>query len=172
MKKYIDLLKEKIGREKLLKFAFIAGIAGMLLILISDIAPKKSGNSEKTEYGISQSYRNEIRDELEDVLGRIEGVGRVKVMISFSGTEEYVFAEEVKASKSDKFNSQMQNNYVVIEKNGEKEALISKVNNPQISGVVVVCDGGDNAKVCESVYRTVSTVLGIPTKNIYVAKLK
>ena len=172
MQKYIDILKERIGKEKLLKIAFISGIIGMIIIFISDVFPFEKNTIEKNGYVDISSYKSNLQEEIETMLEKIDGVGRVEVMITFSGTEEYVFAEEIKASKSDKFSSQMQNEFVLIEKNGEKEALISKVNNPQISGVVVVCDGGDSDKVCESVYRTVSTVLGIPTKNIYVTKLK
>ena len=172
MQKYIDILKEKIGKEKLLKIALISGVVGMIIILVSDFMPIDKTENKKSEYVNISSYKEETEKEIEDILTKIQGVGRVKVMITFSGTEEYIFAEEIKASKSDKFSSQMQNEFVLIEKNGEKEALVSKVNNPEISGVVIVCDGGDSDKVCESVYRTVSTVLGIPTKNIYVTKLK
>jgi len=172
MQKYIDFLKERIGKEKLLKIALISGVAGMIMILVSDFFPIDKSTTEKNAGLNISSYKNNLEEEVETMLEKIDGVGRVEVMITFSGTEEYIFAEEIKASKSDKFSSQMQNEFVLIEKNGEKEALISKVNNPQISGVVVVCDGGDSDKVCESVYRTVSTVLGIPTKNIYVTKLK
>lgn len=172
MQKYIDFLKERIGKEKLLKIAFISGIIGIIIIFVSDFLPFDKQETNKNGCVDISSYKSDLQEEIETMLEKIDGVGRVEVMITFSGTEEYIFAEEIKASKSDKFSSQMQNEFVLIEKNGEKEALISKVNNPQISGVVVVCDGGDSDKVCESVYRTVSTVLGIPTKNIYVTKLK
>ena len=172
MKKYIDFLKEKIGKEKLLRIALISGVAGMIIILVSDFVPFDESDNRKAGYTDISLYKEETENEIEEILSKIQGVGRVEVMITFSGTEEYIFAEEIKASKSDKFSSQMQNEFVLIEKNGEKEALVSKVNNPEISGVVVVCDGGYSDKVCESVYKTVSTVLGIPTKNIYVTKLK
>lgn len=172
MQKYIDILKEKLGKEKLLKIALISGVAGMIIILVSDFMPFDRTDAKKSESINISLYKEETEKEIEEILSKIQGVGRVEVMITFSGTEEYIFAEEIKASKSDKFSSQMQNEFVLIEKNGDKEALVSKVNNPEISGVVVVCDGGDSDKVCESVYRTVSTVLGIPTKNIYVTKLK
>ena len=39
MQKYIDFLKERIGKEKILKIAFISGIAGMIMILVSDFFP-------------------------------------------------------------------------------------------------------------------------------------
>ena len=172
LNKYIESLKEKFGKDKLIKAVIFIGIAGMILILLSDVIPSRETTvSETTGYIDTSLYCEQTEKQLEALLGKINGVGRVKVMVTIAGTEEYVYAEEVKESKSDGKSSQSQNNYVLVEKNGEKEALVNKVNNPQISGVVVVCDGGGNAKVCEVVYKTVSTVLGVPTRNIYVTKL-
>ena len=68
--------------------------------------------------------------------------------------------------------SQTENGYVIIDKGSEKEALVKKINNPSISGVVIVCEGGDDPKVCEKLYKAVSTALNIPTSKIYVAEMK
>ena len=97
MQKYIDFLKERIGKEKLLKLAFISGIAGMIIILISDFVSVEKTTVEKNKCIDISSYRIELQDEMERMLEKIEGVGKVEVMITFSGTEEYVFAEEIKS---------------------------------------------------------------------------
>ena len=96
-------------------------------------------------------------------------------MLTVESTEEYVYAEEVKQSKTgnvDNKSQQNENKLVLIEQNGQKEALVQQIKKPTVSGVVVVCEGGGNAAVCESIYKTVSTALGIPISNIYVAKIK
>jgi stage III sporulation protein AG len=49
---------------------------------------------------------------------------------------------------------------------------VKKIQTPEISGVVIVCEGGGKSKVCEKIYRAVSTALGIPTTKIYVAEMK
>ena len=96
-------------------------------------------------------------------------------MLTVESTEEYVYAEEVKQSKTggvDNKSQQNENKLVLIEQNGQKEALVQQIKKPTVSGVVVVCEGGGNATVCENIYKTVSTALGIPISNIYVAKIK
>ncbi|MBR3920891.1 MAG: hypothetical protein IKJ47_03025, partial [Oscillospiraceae bacterium] len=105
MQKFIDFLKERIGKEKILKIAFISGIAGMIMILVSDFFPFENTSPEKNGSIDISSYKNDLQKEIEEMLEKIDGVGRVEVMITFSGTEEYIFAEEIKASKSDKFSS-------------------------------------------------------------------
>ena len=61
---------------------------------------------------------------------------------------------------------------MIIDNGSKKEALVKKIQTPEISGVVIVCEGGGKSKVCEKIYRAVSTALGIPTTKIYVAEMK
>ena len=97
----------------------------------------------------------------------IEGVGKAKVLVNVSSTEEYVYAEEFKQGLSS-----TENEIVIIDSGSSKEALIKKVKIPEISGIVIVCEGGDDPKVCEKVYKAVSTALKIPSSRIYVAEMK
>ena len=95
-------------------------------------------------------------------------------MITIEGTTEYVYAEELSTDKnvtSDKTSESYENKIVVVENNGNKEALVRKIVKPQVSGVAIVCQGGDNLSVQERVYKAVSTVLNIPTSRICVAPL-
>ena len=100
-------------------------------------------------------------------LETIEGVGKANVMLTLTSTEEYVYAETIKQG-SDK----SENDYVIIDKGSQKEALLKKINNPVISGVVIVCEGGDDPRICERIYKAVSTALDISTGKIYVAEMK
>lgn len=126
---------------------------------------EKSVTSENGEINLT-AYKKNIEDELSDMLSEIDGVGRNRVMVTLSSGEEYIFAEETKTG-----NSAMQKSYVIVEKNGEKQALVSRVDSPKVSGVIIVCEGGGNAVVREEVYKAVSTVLGIPLGDIYVTKI-
>ena len=55
---------------------------------------------------------------------------------------------------------------------GGEEALLTKQLQPDILGVVVVCDGGSNSDVQESVVNAVSTALGLPTNRISVNEMQ
>lgn len=177
MDKISSVLKEKLLNEKGIKLIVILGIIGILLIMISSFIPEKKESTEKNSKNLDTSdiYREETEKKLAEILSSISGVGEVRVMLTVESTEEYVYAEEVKQSKTgnvDNKSQQNENKLVLIEQNGQKEALVQQIKKPTVSGVVVVCEGGGNAAVCESIYKTVSTALGIPISNIYVAKIK
>ena len=100
----------------------------------------------------------------------IEGVGKKKVMITVSESEEKIYAEE-KQSDIDENTRREENRYAIIENNGNEEAIIRKTVNPQINGVIIVCEGGNNSAVKEKIYNAVSAGFGIPSNKICVVKL-
>lgn len=154
-----------------LKSAVAIGIIVMLLILISDLSESDKSRAEISNNTInfetSGIYSENIEEQLCRILETIEGVGKADVMLTLISTEEYIYAETIKQSSN-----QSENDYVIIDEGSQKEALIKKINNPAISGVVVVCEGGDDPRICEKIYKAVSTALGISTGKIYVAEMK
>lgn len=167
-------INEKYFEKNKLKIIVIVGIAGILLIFLSDLfstSPKKNIKPTKELSVDTSTYKAEMEKELTKILTEIRGVGKVKVMLTIEGSTEYVFAEEVNSKKedsSDKHSEDYQNKYVIIEKNGEKEALVKKILKPKIVGVLIVCEGGNSPIVCEKVYKAVSAVLGLSYNNICV----
>ena len=176
MENIINNIKNKIGKEKGLKIIVLIGLLGIALIFISELIPQKTDQkANTTSTNDTSKYQQQMEEKLTNTLSTISGVGRVNVMLTVSCTEEYVYAEEQKQSSSndtEKKSTQNENKVVLIDSSGAKEALVQKINNPKINGVVIICDGGSNAQVCESIYRTVSTALGIPMNKIYVTKIK
>ena len=173
MNELIEKLRDISKKPIFLKAAMAAGVLAIVLILISDLSGgngKKSAETEKdipVTFGYSELYADSIDAKLCEILTSIEGVGKAQVMLTVSSTEEYVYAETVKRGTS-----QAENSYVIIDKGSQKEALVKRVNNPSIKGVVIVCEGGDDPRVCEKIYKAVSTALDISTNKIYVAEMK
>lgn len=171
MKEMLDKLSELVKKPIFLKAAMAVGILMIILILISDLSGDKKKEVTRTDNEIgfagSELYANATEDRLRVILTEIEGVGKADVMLTITSTEEYVYAETIKRGAS-----QAENGYVIIDNGSQKEALVKKINNPAISGVVIVCEGGDDPRVCEKIYKAVATALDIPTNKIYVAEMK
>ena len=168
----INKIKELAKKPFFLKAAVAAGLLMIILILVSDFNKEEEKESpdkvvKDINFTAAELYADETEKRLCETLTEIEGVGKAKVMLTVTSTEEYVYAESVKSGTS-----QTENSYVIIDKGSQKEALVKKINNPAISGVVIVCEGGDDPKVCERIYNAVSTALNIPTNKIYVAEMK
>jgi stage III sporulation protein AG len=171
-----DLISSFRSDKKALTAVTVLGAAGLCLILISSFLP---GDNEKEEnqqesvsvYADAESYRSETEKRLAEFLEDIEGVGEVRVYLTVSGNEEYVYATEGKSSVSDD-KEEEEHTYVMIGSSGSKSALVETVNSPEITGAVIACSGGSSAAVQEEIYNAVSTALGISTGKIYVTKLR
>lgn len=166
-----EKIKELSKKPAFLKAAVALGILMIILILISDLSAddetRTASSNDKITFEASDVYADNIQEQLTEILTSIEGVGKADVMLTITSTEEYVYAETIKQGSS-----QAEKNYVIIDKGSQKEALVKKINNPSISGIVVVCEGGDDPRVCEKVYKAVSTALNISTTKIYVTEMK
>ncbi len=167
----IDKIKDFTKKPAFPKLLILAGILLMIVILFwdsSDHEGKAASASEvNSDFITSDAYAAELEKKLSEMLSVIEGVGKSKVLVNLTSTEEYVYAEEIKTGSG-----RTENSYVIVDGGSEKEALVKKLNNPQISGIVIVCEGGDDPRICEKVYKAVATSLDIPTNKIYVTEMK
>lgn len=170
---FYENLKSDVRRLKILKILFIAGFC---LILISYFFSgggddeKKSEKSAQPSESVSE-YRDETERRLTDFLRNIEGVGEVKVYLTYEGEKEYVYAREGRTSVSEN-KKEEEYKYVMTGGSSDKTALVETVKLPEVKGAVIACSGSENAAVCQSVYKAAATALGIPTSCIYVTKLR
>ncbi len=124
---------------------------------------------EETRSETQEQYRQALQTQLTDILERIDGVGNADVLVTIAGSEAYHYAQEGDSTMSDA-QVKTSHSYVTIGSGSSQQALIESVAHPTITGVVVVCEGGDRSTVQESVYHAVSVVCGISTAQIYVTK--
>ena len=156
-------LKEFSQKPIFPKILISVGLVIMVMIVFADFSGSKdikSVSDTDADFQTADTYIECTESRLSEVLMSIEGVGKAKVLVNVSSTE---FKQG---------SSSTENEIVIIDSGSSKEALIKKVKIPEISGIVIVCEGGDDPKVCEKVYKAVSTALKIPSSRIYVAEMK
>ncbi len=164
IEKVIKTLK---STPKLWIYSAVAILCVLLLLTLK--TPKSRDEPEQENIPKSaasevQDYRKELEARLEDILSEIRGAGEVSVMITLSGSEETVYAEDLSESDGKRSSE------TVIA--GSQQALIRKKDNPKILGVLIVCTGGGRPQVKEKVVNAASTVLDIPTGKVYVTESK
>ncbi|MFT3950897.1 MAG: hypothetical protein QM689_02895 [Oscillospiraceae bacterium] len=171
------LFKTLFAGDKKTKLIIAVGLLAMLLILLTEFLPDKGGGADAASQTYAQpqsadAYRTQLEQSLTKILEKINGVGAVTVLVTLEGTTEYVYAEDTdKSISSDSTGSDenVKSELVLVESGGDKQALVKKVIQPKVSGVVVVCQGGSNLTVSEQVYKAVSAALGISYAKICVA---
>lgn len=155
-------LKEKFGKILNKKTIYILGIIGIILLLLPNFTgnPQPIENNEATE----EDYCVVIEAKLEKILSEISGVGKVKVMITAKNHGEISLAKDsdIKGDKT----------IVLSMKGGGEDIKVIKESYPEIQGVIVVAEGGRNAKVKSDITEAVSALLGVETHKIKIFERK
>ena len=149
------------------KFVFCVVILGMFLMMLQE-------NSEDTEptKEIQEVQSNELQNSLEKILSKIDGAGKVSVLLTeFSGEQTVYQLDETNSSTSD--NSDIKQETVIIsDSNRDESGLIRQIISPVYQGAIVVCQGADRAAVRLAIVEAVSKVTGLSSNQISVLKMK
>ena len=164
----IDLtqkVKQLLEKYKYVLLIICIGILFMSLPEKKESAPAADTLPPQTE-SISRA------EELEQILGQIAGVGKVKVLLTEAAGAETVYQSDTDRTDSTD-NQREQTKTVIITDSGRaQEGLIRTVTPPVYLGAIVVCQGGENPTVRLSIVEAVSNVTGISSDRITVLKMK
>ena len=161
---------EKLKGEKRVVLIIILGIAGVLLLLISEVLPDNDSDAVTENVTDTQSiyeYESDLEDRLEEILKNVEGAGSVCVMLMLDCGDENVYATENKSGTNTD-----EKKYVLIENDGEDDGLLIKTAQPQVRGGGVVWEGADIPKVKQEITGLLTAVLGVSANRVNIAKMK
>lgn len=179
MSEYFNKIKEKVKNPKLL---IILGIIGIALILFSSLfeGEEKSANipSALTGEEIStEEYRKTLEENVGQIVKSISGDKRATVVITLESGIRYDYADSFDTSSSNSTAETSQNEsssssktYITFrtDDGGEKPLIITKIM-PEVRGVAIVCEGGDNAEISEKIKSAVTAALNITSKRVCIA---
>ncbi len=180
-------LTEIFTKDKKLKIVVIIGLAGILLIFLSQFSffdSKSSENSQTVSDSTSlESYSKELEEKIHALVCSIDGAGEAQVMVTFESDAEYVYANEEKKntdktedksgedSQKTQEKEDIEQTLIIVQGSDGEQALLKTTIQPKVKGVVVVCSGGDNAVVQERISDALTTALDIEYNKVCVTKL-
>ena len=163
-------LATKSGIKKLLsqkKTAVLAGIAalGIIFLVFAEYIPK---GTVKTDTAFDETaYAENLERELEEIIGRIDGIDDVKVMVTLAGSPSYRYARDQSVMASGDTDSVFR--YAAGDA-AKSEPLLTAVTAPEIKGVSVVCKGAANQVLRKKVIELIAGTLDLNTNRIYVTE--
>ena len=120
-----------------------------------------------TETHSVEEYRLAIETRVANICGEVAGAGGVSVVVTLEGGFEYVYAYDVRAGVGGD-----SKNYITIG-SGDDESLVYLTERaPAITGIGVVCTGGNDETVRREVTNLVAVAFGVSTNKIYVTGRK
>ena len=135
---------------------------------------------------VTANYENDnIETKLEDILSNISGVGKVKVMITYSESSitQPVYDENFKESNTIETDdsggtrsiSQIDNQKQIVYKqnsDGSKEPITRSVLSPKMEGAVITAEGADKVEVKSNIIQAVEAATGLATHKIQVFEME
>lgn len=132
----------------------------------------------------AEAYAKYLEKELERLLQSMEGVGAVKVVVMVDGSGSYVVLKDKPYSREiinerdaqggSRNNSNIQDTETTVfgkMDNGDELPYVIKENMPEVKGVVVSCEGGNQKGVQKSIQDVIVALYGLDLHKIKVVKM-
>lgn len=172
-----NILKDK--KKKKENMIFIAVLLVVLLISInyifSDTKKEQKGieidnnTNEKVDNNTQSQNTNTLEERLTQIINQVDGISDVSLIINYkdSGQSEYVFnTKETIAEEGNVLNLEKEIAY--NESSGQKSAIKTSQNNPQIEGVIIVAKGIENSENKQKIQSAIASLLGIASYKVQV----
>lgn len=164
----MDNVKQQIG--KLIKqYKFVAMILALGLVLM--LLPSKSTQEMPASQG-TVTPKADPAAELEQILSQIQGVGRVRVLLTEAQGEQIIYVIDEDRTESQDTQSLRQQAVLITGNDRTQQGLVSQVLPPTYLGAVIVCQGGDLPGVRLAVVEAVCDATGLTADKITVLKMK
>lgn len=141
---------------------------------------KKLASNTTTEETSEACESSDLEKKLENILSKIQGVGKVKVFINYSQSSETVamYNENSKVSQTEETDTSggkrviestdSQKDIVFKEENGEKIPITQKIIQPKIEGAIITAQGANDATTKSNIMQAVEAATGIATHKIQI----
>ena len=195
--KFQSLIKSEDGKSKKnLENAIVFVIILVVTIIIINTiwGGNESKKEEKTTQDNSVQWVNsdvesvetsgDTEKSIKQILSKINGVGKVEVLITYSESSQVVAMYNEKNNESQTKEEDksvgtrtIQENttdkeIVYKEENGKKVPVTEKVVMPKMEGALIVAEGANNAEVKTNIIQAVEALTGLATHKIQVLEMK
>ena len=168
----------KFGTDKIL----IVILAGVLLMAAAFPSGHSSASKESSTTAIESEsmstdmYEEYVEKRLEKILADVDGVGKVKVMLSIRNSKDETYSESEKKEASDGSSNQTNDTqnistHIFYDTSDGSRPYVVMENMPVIDGAIIVCEGGDNKELVNDITNAVYGLLNVPVHKIKVMKM-
>lgn len=142
--------------HKIIIPVIIALICALLLLFIGD----GKSTTDESKKSSTDNYQFDLEKKLCDLIENVDGVSDVNVMLRLECGVEYVYAVDTTIDAESQISE--------YHRTGDNESLLIKEIMPVVSGVAVVCNGGDDIGVKNKVIELISNLLDVSSNRIFV----
>lgn len=153
------------------KYVALIILAGVLLMLLPTGQKSAAGQKSSMPNAEELFSLEETEKKMESILSQIDGVGKLRVMLTLSAGSQLQLASDTDLSGSSEGRSR-QETVTLNRGSGYQEVIVTRQFYPVYRGAVIVCQGAGNAAVRLAVTEAVSALTGLSADKITIVKWK
>lgn len=141
-------------------------LVGLLLLVIALPTRQENENTiteentQETDQGLQeQDWQTKMEERLVEVLEQVQGVGKVEVFLTCEGTQEKVVEKDETETVYER------------DSRGNQTPYVSAEIYPQVTGILVVAQGGDDPVVIQNIQEAVQVLFQVEAHKIKVMKM-
>lgn len=164
-------LEKWTGLLKKYRLAALVVLLGVVLMLLPTGGKAQTSGDSSELPGETYSLE-ETEQRMAEVLGTIDGVGRVRIMLTLRAGSSLRLAEDSSLSDSTGGQTKQEKQVLTVNRgSGRQEVVVTQQLYPTYQGAVVVCEGAGSS-VRLAVVNAVSVLTGLSSDRISVVKWK
>lgn len=147
------------------KYVVLVLLIGILLMLVPKQVQSDVNIPQEEQSAVTES----VAGKLERILSQVDGVGKVRVMLTEAndGEVRYQMDEDLSSDGSAR-----RDTVIITDSSRAEEGLVRVTFAPVYRGAVVVCQGADSPQVRLAVTEAVVNATGLSSDRITVLKMK
>lgn len=167
-------LKKLTGKKENIWIMVLMGVLLMVVAIPSNsgesfLGKKEGGKNQETQLGAYEEDRENMESRLEELLANVKGAGKVRVMITYKtkGEKEVEKDKQIESDETETEKNKKSQESTVF---AGEEPFVYKEYEPEIQGVVVVAQGGDNIQVKKEILEAIKALFDIEAHKIKIIK--
>ena len=152
--------KDRMKKENLV----VLLIVGLLLLVLAlpvekEDAQKAEKEVETAQKDTAQSWQQEMENHLQEILEQVEGVGKTRVFLTCESSGRKVVEKDETETVYEK------------DAKGNQQPYVASEEYPQVTGVLIVAEGGGNPVVVGNIQAAVEALFQVEPHKIKIMKM-
>lgn len=172
-----EITAKLLKAVKKYKYALLILLLGIALLLLPSGKKETQTPTEAAQTAVEDdTYAALTEQRLTEILSKIEGAGRVEVMLTLrTGSRTRYQTDTQNSEETSDSGTQReseQKTVILSEGSAYDKAAVSAVDYPLFQGALVVSEGADSASVKLALTQAVAALTGLSSDQITVVKMK
>lgn len=184
--------KEKLPKKNQILILFLVGI--LLVVIVFPTSPKQEAEDYKGMNGgevdagsgvnlSDEAYEQYLEQRVARTLEYVQGVGKAEVMITLKSSGQKIVEKDQQSSSQNMDETDSSGGTRTTadksvdrtsiyrqDADGSSSPYISKEMTPEIEGVIVIAQGGDNAVVVQNITEAIQALFSVEAHKIKIMK--